>query len=467
MNKQLTPRLLIIALVLAWAIWAVWPTFQYQQLSDSEIESLRDEGKLEQLESRSIKQGLDLKGGMYIVLEVDLPTLIENLAINKDRKFSETVNDVRNQLVISPEGDFFTIFSDASSKNNLKLSRYYYDYGSNSETIITALREEGEDAINRVLEILQNRVDQFGVAEPTIQKQGSQRIIVELAGVQDSERARALLESTALLEFYIVKEVTTTNDLMIKIDQSLKGNEVVAAVSKSTEPNQDIAPKTEDETVSVTELFGETKNDGSEDTNNEKFSEDINEDRPFSSLLRNLGNTIGVPEKNVYALRKILETPEVKERLSSAGATFLFSHKAEEYPTVDGDLEKMYALYLLEDRAELTGGVVEEAKANLGPQGSTSAGQPIVNLSMNSDGARKWAIVTGSNVGRQVAIVLDNKVHMAPNIREKISGGGTLIEGFANINEAKDIAIVLRAGALPAPVDIIEERVVGLSLIHI
>ena len=108
--------------------------------------------------------------------------------------------------------------------------------------------------------------------------------------------------------------------------------------------------------------------------------------------------------------------------------------------------------------------MVEEAKANLGPQGSTSAGQPIVNLSMNSDGARKWAIVTGSNVGRQVAIVLDNKVHMAPNIREKIAGGGTLIEGFASIDEAKDIAIVLRAGALPAPVDIIEERTVGPSL---
>ena len=108
--------------------------------------------------------------------------------------------------------------------------------------------------------------------------------------------------------------------------------------------------------------------------------------------------------------------------------------------------------------------VVEEAKANLGPQGTTSAGQPIVNLSMNSDGARKWAIMTGSNVGRQVAIVLDKKVHMAPNIREKISGGGTLIEGFANIDEAKDIAIVLRAGALPAPVEIIEERVIGPSL---
>ena len=157
MNKQLTPRLLIIGLVLTWAIWAIWPTFQYQKLSDAEIENLRDEGKLEQLESRSIKQGLDLKGGMYIVLEVDLPTLVENLAINKDRKFSKVINDVRNQLIIYPEGDFFTMFADATTNNNLKLSRYYYDYGSNSETIITALIEEGEDAINRVLEILQNQ----------------------------------------------------------------------------------------------------------------------------------------------------------------------------------------------------------------------------------------------------------------------------------------------------------------------
>jgi len=464
MNKQLTPRLLIIGLVLTWAIWAIWPTVQYQQLTDAEIEDLRDQGKLEQLESRSIKQGLDLKGGMFIVLEVDLPTLVENLAINKDRKFSKAINDVRNQLITSPEGDFFEMFTDVTTNNNLKLSRYYYDYGSNSETIITALKEEGEDAINRVLEILQNRVDQFGVAEPTIQKQGNQRIIVELAGVQDSERARALLESTALLEFYLVKEVTTTNDLMIKIDQSLKGNEVVAEVSKSTESSQEIAPIDEDETVSVTELFGEIEKNNSDDVTGNDVAENIVSDRPFSSLLRNLGRTIGVPEKNAYAVRKILETPEAKERLASAGGTFLFSHKTEEYPSADGNVEKMYGLYLLEDRAELTGGVVEEAKANLGPQGSTSAGQPIVNLSMNSDGARKWAIITGSNVGRQVAIVLDNKVHMAPNIREKISGGGTLIEGFANINEAKDIAIVLRAGALPAPVDIIEERVVGPSL---
>jgi preprotein translocase subunit SecD len=464
MNSKLTPRFLMIGLVLMWAIWAIWPTFQYQGLSDAEKETLREEGKLEKIESRTIKQGLDLKGGMYIVLEVDLPTLMETLAENKDGKFNRSITSVRNQLKQIPEANFFTLFTSTSGENNLKLSRYYYDYGSSNSDIIVALEDEAEDAINRVLEILVNRVDQFGVAEPTIQKQGDQRIIVELAGVQDSERARALLESTALLEFFIVKDINTTNQLMVRIDQVLKGDASISAVTKTASKDQSIdSQESDDQTVSVSELFGETE-DSEASSDSAVVDENIFAERPFSAMLRNLGQTIGVPEKNVYAVKKILERPEVQEKLAAVGGKFLFSHKAEEYPLVDGTLETMYSLFLVEDAAELTGGVVEEAKANLGPQGSTSAGQPIVNLTMNSDGARKWSIVTGSNVGRQVALVLDKKVHMAPNIREKISGGSTLIEGFADINEAKDIAIVLRAGALPAPVDIIEERVIGPSL---
>jgi len=464
MKSKLTPRFLIIGLVLIWAIWAIWPTVQYQGLSDTEKEILREEGKLKQLESRTIKQGLDLKGGMYIVLEVDLPTLMENLAENKDNKFNRSIASVRDQLKLRPEADFFTLFKTASSDDNLKLSRYYYDYGSSNNDILSSLAEEAEDAINRVLEILQNRVDQFGVAEPTIQKQGNQRIIVELAGVQDSERARALLESTALLEFFIVKDVNTTNDIMVKIDQVLKGDESITAVPETAPAKAPEEIQTsEDQTVSVSDLFGETV-DSEASSDSAVVDENMFADRPFSSMLRNLGQSIGVPEQNAYAIKKILERPEVQEKLAAVGGIFLFSHKAEEYPMVDGTVEKMYNLYLVEDEPELTGGVVEEAKANIGSQGGSSAGQPIVNLTMNSDGARKWSIVTGSNVGRQVALVLDKKVHMAPNIREKISGGGTLIEGFADINEAKDIAIVLRAGSLPAPVDIIEGRVVGPSL---
>jgi len=463
MQNKLTPRFLLIGLVLVWGIWSLWPSIKLQTLSEVEKSTLSEQGNLEILESRAIKQGLDLKGGMYIALEVDIPTLIENIAINKDQKLSSIFEDIRKEISASPEADFFDLFSVLIDKKQLKLSRYYYDYGSSTNDITSALKEEAEDAINRVLEILQNRIDQFGVAEPTIQKQGNQRIIVELAGVQNSERARSLLESTALLEFYLVKNVTATNDLMIKIDQILKKDKSVASVAKELKSeNKKLDSTSNDQAVSVSELFGAAE--PSEEADSAIVDEDIFAERPFSSMLRSLGNSIGVPEKNAYAIKKLIEKPEVQERLASIGANFLFSHKAEEYALTDGSVEKMYALYLLDDQAELTGGVVEEAKANLGPQGTTSAGQPIVNLSMNSDGARKWAIMTGSNIGRQVAIVLDKKVHMAPNIREKISGGGTLIEGFASIDEAKDIAIVLRAGALPAPVDIVEERVIGPSL---
>ena len=465
MQDKLTPRFLLIGLILIWGLWSLWPTFKLQTLSDNDKNILEDKGELRNLESKAIKQGLDLKGGMYIALEVDIPTLIENIAINKDQKLTSVFESIRNEILQSPETDFFTSFSSFIDQRNVKLSRYYYDYGSNTNDIIDGLKTEADDAINRVLEILQNRIDQFGVAEPTIQKQGTQRIIVELAGVQNSERARALLESTALLEFYLVKDVTTTNDFMIKIDQILKKDKSLTDVAKEPEPspNDNESDSNEDEAVSVSDLFGGATDTGSENDST-VVDQDMFAERPFSSLLRNLGNSIGVPEKNAFAIRQMISKPEIRDRLASIGANFLFGHKAEEYVLNDGSVEKMYTLYLLDDQAELTGGVVEEAKANLGPQGTTSAGQPIVNLSMNSDGARKWAIMTGSNIGRRVAIVLDNKVHMAPNIREKISGGGTLIEGFANIDEAKDIAIVLRAGALPAPVDIVEEKVVGPSL---
>ena len=464
MQNNLTPRFLLIGLVLVWGLWSLWPTFKLQTLSEQEKTALLEQGELVDLETRAIKQGLDLKGGMYIALEVDIPTLVEKIAINKDRKLASVFESTRQEILISPETDFFNSFSNLVEERQVKLSRYYYDYGSNSNDIITALKTEAEDAIDRVLEILQNRIDQFGVAEPTIQKQGTQRIIVELAGVQNSERARALLESTALLEFYLVKDITTTNDFMIKVDQILKKDKSISKAAKEIEPiaDQEESDSSNDKAVSVSELFGADESSSKNDS--AIVDQDMFIERPFSSLLRNLGNSIGVPEKNVFTVRKLIAKSEVRDRLASIGANFLFGHKAEEYVLNDGSVESMYSLYLVDDQAELTGGVVEEAKANLGPQGTTSAGQPIVNLSMNSDGSRKWAIMTGSNVGRRVAIVLDNKVHMAPNIREKISGGGTLIEGFANIDEAKDIAIVLRAGALPAPVEIIEERVVGPSL---
>ena len=459
MQNNLTPRYIIIAVILGWAIWSLWPTYQYQSMSEERKEELRVSGELEQVESRIIRQGLDLKGGMYIVLEADIPKLVENLAPIKDERLEAIIADAKEQSN-DPSKDFFTVFEENVKEDGIKLSRYYHEYGASLEDIMTALKDEADDAINRVLEILQNRVDQFGVSEPTIQKQGKHRIVVELAGIQDSERARALLQSTALLEFYLVKNVAVTNEIIAQLDNALRSdNDQSTPKEKKTTEKED--KNTEDQSTTVSELFGETKSNVS-DSDNDTNLDDIFAEAPFSGLLTSIPGDMGIEEKNIYAFKKLLEEPEVQSKLNNADGQFLLSQEAETASA--NEAVKFYRLYYLEKRPELTGGIVEEAQANLGSLGGGSAGQPVVSLTMNSEGSRTWSRVTGANVGERIAIVLDQKVHMAPSIREKIPGGRTQIEGFANINEAKDLAIILRAGALPAPVNIIEERIVGPSL---
>ena len=470
MKRKLTPRYIIITLVLVWAVYAIWPTVKYQNLSEDEIETMREEGTLQDLESKIIKQGLDLKGGIYIVLEVDIPTLVSNLAINKDKRFEQALVNVSTKIDVDSQLDFFQVFQEEIDAAGLRIHRYFdVDFGGSLEEIIASLRDQADDAINRVLEILQNRVDQFGVSEPTIQKQGNRRIIVELAGIQDSERARDLLQSTALLEFVLIKSPELTNDMLLRIDKVIKGSEELADFTQTDEKESITdtpAPISEDKTISVSDLFGEQAAQAAADTSDTAIVVDQNlvENRPFSSLLRALGNDIGVPEKNLYIIKKILAMDDVQDKLNAANGQFLMSDAPESFTSIDGLQEKMYRMFYLEGESELTGGVVEKASATIGGTGSSASGQSIVLLDMNSEGARTWSRVTGGNIGRRVAIVLDKKVHMAPVIRSKISDGGTMIEGFANLDEAKDIAIVLRAGALPAPVNIIEERVVGPSL---
>ena len=459
MQKSLTPRFLTIGVILAWAVYALLPTWEYQQMTEEEKEELRTLGELEKTESRIIRQGLDLKGGMYIVLEADIPLLVSNLASMKDDRLNKIIDDSKEKS-IKQNQDFISVFDTEVRNDGIKLSRYYHEYGASLDQIITSLNEEADDAINRVLEILQNRVDQFGVSEPTIQKQGKHRIVVELAGIQDSDRARALLQSTALLEFYLVKNVSVTNEIIAQLDNSLKGDQNLASSLKSD--TKKINEIDKEESTTVSELFGEEQIIPNESIENEDSDNDIFLENPFSGLLTAIPGDMGVEEKNLYAFKKLLDREEVKSTLENSNGQFLFSQQSE--PITANDPKKYYKLYYLEKRPELTGGIVEEARADLGSLGGGSAGQPVVSLSMNSEGSRTWSRVTGANVGERIAIVLDQKVHMAPSIREKIPGGRTQIEGFADLNEAKDLAIILRAGALPAPVNIIEERIVGPSL---
>ena len=463
MQNNLTPRYLVILVILGWSIFSIWPTIKYQNLSEENKETLREEGKLDQLESEIIRQGLDLKGGMYIALEADIPTLVKNLATNRNEKFEKVLNASIDQFKSNQNQNFFVIFRDQITNSDLKIARYFHEYGSNLDDIISSLEEETEDAINRVLEILQNRIDQFGVSEPTIQKQGKYRILVELAGIQDSDRARALLQSTALLEFYLVKNSAVTNEIIIQLDNILKksvSDEEFADIKDSAgkeAPKKDEDAKPDDNVTTIDEIFGETS---SNEVDSLSLESDLMAESPIQSLIEIVQGDMAVNTKNLYSLNKLLSKEEVQLKLKSSSGKFMFSNDSEPI----GTSGEYYRLYYIEDKPELTGGVVEKAKANLGSLGGGNAGLPVVSLDMNGEGAKTWSRVTGANIGERIAIVLDGKVHMAPNIREKIPGGRTQIEGFEDMNEAKDIAIILRAGALPAPVEIIEERTVGPSL---
>ena len=429
MNTSIRNRLLTILFVFGLGIYALLPSLRYAIMDEENKSKLSDE-QIDYFESRSIKQGLDLKGGIYIVLEVDLPQLIDNLAKNKDNNFNDFLVKLKSEYNNS-SSDFFTVFEELADDKSLKLPRYFINYGKTKDQIITQLSLQSEDSIKRVIEIIQNRVDQFGVAEPTIQKQGNNRVIVELAGIEDSERARDLLQSTALLELMIVKNVESTNAIIRQIDS------IVSSV------------KTDEETEN-NEI-------------NDLFDSASSSELGFSSLLISVGGNLAIASQDLSALKNILLNEDVKQILEATNSTILTSDSSIKLVNEIGEEEEFYTLYHLFDNAELTGGVIEDAQMRLSQAGVT-AGQAVVEVEMNSEGSREWARITGANINNRIAIVLDKKVHMAPVIRSQIFGGGTVIEGLDSIEEAEDIAIVLRAGALPVPVTIAEERTVGASL---
>ena len=429
MDTSIRNRLLTILFVFGLGIYALLPSLRYAIMDEEKKSNLSDE-QIDYFESRSIKQGLDLKGGIYIVLEVDLPQLIDNLAKNKDNNFNDFLVELKSEYNNS-SSDFFTVFEELADDKSLKLPRYFINYGKTKDQIITQLSLQSEDSIKRVIEIIQNRVDQFGVAEPTIQKQGNNRVIVELAGIEDSERARDLLQSTALLELMIVKNVESTNAIIRQIDSIVSSEKT----EKETENNE------------INDLFDSASSS----------------ELGFSSLLISVGGNLAIASQDLSALKNILLNEDVKQILEATNSTISTSDSSIKLVNEIGEEEEFYTLYHLFNNAELTGGVIEDAQMRLSQAGVT-AGQAVVEVEMNSEGSREWARITGANINNRIAIVLDKKVHMAPVIRSQIFGGGTVIEGLDSIEEAEDIAIVLRAGALPVPVTIAEERTVGASL---
>ncbi|HDL18469.1 MAG TPA: protein translocase subunit SecD, partial [Bacteroidetes bacterium] len=437
-----------------------------------EINKLKLEGKYQKLENKAIKRGLDLQGGIYLVLEVDLAQLATDLASKKDDQFYRLIDECKNHLKANPDADFFTVFTNIFKQKNLKLNRYFGTRLDSDATILTNLRKEAEDAIDRSREILWNRVDQFGVSEPNIQKRGSQRILVELPGIQEIQRAKELINQTALLEFKMLADNDVLSEVLKKIDEAVKEKQgLKSPAAKDTSVTKEGKTGEKDTTkanvIRAEDLFGQqTAKSGSDSTAADSTGLEVDRkiftESPFLALLRDFrggGGEVGVPRKNRFAVEKILKDPDIKKLIPNDDQ-FLWSSKANAYRD-----DYYYELYLVKKRPELTGKYLTDAQVKIGSGSNfNSAGKPEVHFTLNSEGARIFGRVTGANINKRMAIVLDNRVYSSPVIRSKITRGNPYIEGIDDMKEAQEIAIVLRAGALPAPIHIIEERTVGPSL---
>ena len=448
---------MILAAVVVSLIF-LYPTYQDYQYR-KKLASLSGQDSVTYLEQnqdaifsaklKRIKLGLDLQGGMRVVLEVDVIQLLDDLAKNKDDNFRSIVKEIRSQVTTNDES-VIPMFGRKFADRGIRMSRYYGNIRDADNAILAQLDGETAKAVDRAIEIVRNRVDQYRVSEPNIQKQGTRRIIVELPGVKDEREVQSLLQGTAKLEFRLLRDADVTFRVMKSIDDFLSGK-----VAGDTTAGAKTAKKEEKPKDALEELLGNNK-PATTDTSQEA---QVIRDHPFFAyVLRDPRNPYEgyVLEKNRDRVIRLLMREDV-QRLVPMDIQFLWAARSE---LMGSEGNRFYRLYVLKRQPELTGGVIVDARASVNPEDN----RPVVNMEMNSEGSRDWARITGANVGKRIAIILDNAVFSAPTVINKITGGHSQITGLEGPNEARLLEIVLRAGALPAPVSIIEQRSVGPSL---
>ena len=326
-------------------------------------------------------------------------------------------------------------------------------------------QKESGDIQERAYTVIENRINGIGVAEPIIQKQGKDRLIVELPGFRDEGAAKGIIGSMAQLEFNLLREPAELERAIRTIDNVLKGIAVDSTVADSA-ASDSVKQAKQQAQDKAKMLFSGQENGGDSTTVKAESSgvSTVAGAEKFSSMseyLVSLGSMIGVTESNKERVKKIMARTDVRnalERVGLGGNTFLWGHNK-----VRQGATNFYELYYVKSHPEMRGDAIKDARGSINTGGMV-AGQAIVQLEMNNRGSRSFARVTGANIGKYLAIVLDSTVYSAPVIRSKISAGSAQIEGSFTMEEAKNLAVVLRAGALPAPVKVIEERTVGPSL---
>jgi preprotein translocase subunit SecD len=501
-------------LFLALAFYFLYPTYkdhefnkdiaQLKNAQDSAAYFDKNKASIMKARDDKIKLGLDLQGGMYVIMEVDVAKLLQDLAKRKDDNFN---NILDNAIETSKNSDenLIDIFEGKLTAKGLSLKAYYGEIRDDDSKIRSDLKNEVDNSIDRAIQVVRNRIDQYGVSEPVIQKKGGNRLVVELPGVSNVEDVRKLLQGTALLEFKLVIDPQIALKVMEKIDTYLSGGNLdslnradsLSKVKKEPIKKDTLSVAGKKENLDTAKVIkNDTKKDISKkdiskkdttkknltkkDTGKNKESvtsktdtgtpqeedttklteEQFKIKHPWFYLVRAQQYKDGsitwlVRESDKQTVQRILDKKEVQDLIPS-DMEFLWSNR----PDFIDKGERIYQIYSLKKEPELTGGVVVNARSNIDPTNNT----PVVYMEMNSDGSADWARITGANINKRIAIVLDHVVYSAPVVRSKITGGSSQIEGMANIQEAKLLEIVLKAGALPAPLKIIEERTVGPSL---
>lgn len=490
MKKNRT-LIVVILLCIVGSLWALYPTWQASQYRE-EFAALKDsasrakwiaanEESLKDANGKSIKLGLDLRGGIYVTMEVDVLKFIEDQATGKDDIFNKVLAATKEEEKISDESVvelFAKNFRTTAVPAGKNLLNYFIlpDSRIIEEADILAFLKAGTDeAVDRAIEIIRNRIDQFGLTEPTIQKFGTRRIIIEVPGVADAAQVRQLLEGTAQLEFRLMKDPKVVQKVLKSIDKHLLGS-APAIPAKAVDTNTvvdtavkavaAVAPKVDSAKTAVDSAMANVVL-SSEDsakladslayvglTDDQKRAK-FEKENPFTAILSKgvtQDGRIYCSEVDRKAIIDLLARADVKP-IYEGEVSIVFSR-----PIKDEKGGNFYEVFFLNATAELTGKYITDATAE------NRDGKPEVTMQMDEEGARIWARVTGANVGKQIAVVLDNVVYTAPNVQNKIEGGNSQITGSKDMSEANLLKIVLKAGALPAPVKIIQEQVVGPSL---
>ena len=508
MKQKVLSRWLILVLPLVAAAYLFYPTYEYYQLDNERSALKSDSAALDEWDRNNekafdaakagrLKLGLDLRGGMYVTLEVDVLKLIEESALPEavDDQFLAIVEQTR-KATDNTDKDVLQTFLDIFRKDPKRSLLEYFTVSNQldvtEEAVVTKLQKDVSDAIDQALQVIKQRINKFEVSEVSIQKIGSRRIQIELPDVKDEGEIRKLLQTTARLEFTRVLNGPRLIETALNIDKILKGmsiEEPVADTASGAAADSAMNIAQADSTADSAKVDSAGKRNA--DTadpyaglSDEERARRVRADYPFTWMIsgsyaadeRSQPQQFGIagakldgfPKTGIYnfyvgarevpKLLALLDRPEVKKAMP-VDLKILVGATAEG-PKDLPESEKFYYVYAVAAEPELTGDAITEAYPSFDPTNNS----PMVMMQMDANGAERWAQITGANVGKRIAIVLDGRVYSAPNVLGKIPNGSSQITGSGNIEEATLLAVVLKAGALKAPVKIIEERVVGPSL---